>query len=369
MIVPSSTSSSSRPAGGAGQSAGRDSPLPSLWPGSWALAIALVVLVLGSWEAYWRTREFVPSLSDDGSLWALTRVRVNRQGGDAVVLVGSSRMQMNVHQETFAVTTGWEPALQLAVVSGASVPVLRSLAEDEEFRGTAIVEINPVLFFARTPRIDHEMVDYVEIFEDWSVPKEIEQRLRMILQRNLISRLPKLAPEKLWKKRRRLRGPRPGYNDVVTEDRFRYGDYRKFRDLPNANRRNAKLVAETTPNRLVPASFELRYANVARWVEQIRERGGRVIFVRLPSAIFVRESESRWFPRMEYWDRFADVVSAPTLHYLDYPRLARFNPPDGDHLGKSDAIRFSRVLGEILVRKGLAPGPAKQRGSADVDRD
>ncbi|MGY8805653.1 MAG: hypothetical protein ACKVK6_15640 [bacterium] len=48
--------------------------------------------------------------------------------------------------------------------------------------------------------------------------------------------------------------------------------------------------------------------------------------------------------------------SGTSIHYEDDPVLARFSPPDGDHLGRMRAEEFSLRLGEVLVKKGVAPG-------------
>jgi hypothetical protein len=339
MIVPSSTSSSS-----------------GHWFATWFLALAIVMGAMTGWEVFWRAREFVPSLNDDAQLWSLSRQRANDLGKDAVALVGSSRMQMNIHKETFAEVTGWHEAVQLAAVRGASRPVLESLANDPEFRGTAIVEINPVLFFARTPRIDDVQRGYVRAWEHWTLAKAFEQRLRMWLQGRMVARLPSLAPSNLYPAWLHGRYPRPGYNSVIGEDRFRYGDYYKFANLEMANRLNARVMSTTVPNRMMPGAFAGRMAKVMRWVAQIRGRGGEVIFIHLPSALHVLQYEEKWFSREKKWDAFAKRIDAPTIHYRDHPRLASFQPKDGDHFDRGESMLFAEALGEVLVAKSLAPG-------------
>jgi hypothetical protein len=338
-----------------------ESALASLWPVSWLLALALVALCLGGWELYWRGRGFEPSYNDDVELWALARQKANDLGEDAVALVGSSRMQMDIHQKGFARATGWEPAVQLSVVRGASIPILRDLASDPEFRGVALVEVNPVLFFTRTPRIDRVADDYIDAHRDLTFARRFEQRLRMGVQRSMVTRLPALQPAKVWHALLRGREPAPGYNAVITADRFRYGNYRNFPKLAEANMEAAALVANAQPNLQPPGVRARRMENVERWVAAIRARGGDVIFLRLPSSLHVRKNEEQWFPRGEWWDVFAEETSAPAIHYLDHPSLARFDPPDGEHLGEMDAMRFSRALGKVLVGRAIAPGHMEAR--------
>ena len=72
--------------------------------------IVLVASCIAGWEFFWRAQGFIPSLHDNAMLWSLARSRASELGSDAVVLVGSSRMQMGIHREALARTTGWRPA-------------------------------------------------------------------------------------------------------------------------------------------------------------------------------------------------------------------------------------------------------------------
>lgn len=344
--MPSSTSSS-------------DPRADSRWRASFALAAVIVIACVGSWEIYCRAHGFVPSVSDDPELWALMRHRANTLGEDAVVLVGSSRMQMDIQRDAFADATGWQPAVQLAVVRGPSVPVLEHLAADPGFRGKVICEVNPVLFFTDTPNIDHMLDPYFAAFREFSFGKQVEQRLSMWFQRHFVTRLPDLAFGELREAWKYGRLPLPSYNAVISEDRFRHGNYSKFLNLKRVNQQNARALDATAPNTLSPSRFAQRLRRIHASVEAIRARGGDVIFVHLPSAHHVIDFERRHWKRSEYWDKLALATNATSIHYEDFPELAGFVPPDGDHLGRAAANAFSTRLGTILVRKGLAPGPSR----------
>jgi hypothetical protein len=323
----------------------------------WIVALVLLVGVVGSWEAFWRSHDFVPTVSDDPALWARTRERANEQGEDAVVLVGSSRMQMDIQQQAFARTTGWSEALQLAVVRGPSFPVLENLAADERFRGVVICEINPVLFFADTPRIDRMLDGHFAAFEALMPGARVEQRLAMTFQASFVTRLPDLGFAPLRQAWSYGRLPLPGYNSSVSEDRFRYGDYLKVPNLAAANRANARLMRSTTPRVLQPSQLAERLREADAFVRAIEDRGGQVVFVHLPSSLHVLAYEERWWKRADTWDKLVPATDAVAVHYLDHSPLRSFDPPDGDHLGRDAADLFSERLGEVLVSLGVAPGP------------
>lgn len=328
----------------------------SLWPWHWLFAVAIVVVVVGSWEVFWRAHDFVPSVNDDVGLWARARHRANALGEDAVVLVGSSRMQMDIQRDAFARGTGWPPAIQLAVVRGPSFPVLENLAGDEDFRGIVVCEVNPVLFFADTPRIDRMLDGHFRTFEEYRPGNRVEQWLTMRFQRSFVTRLPDLALPPLRQAWDFGRLPLPTYNAVLSEDRFRFGDYLMLPNLARVNRANARLMAQTTPKVLTPSQFAERLRRVDGFVRLIVARGGKVVFVHLPSSAHVLAYEQRWWKRDRFWDKLVSLGDAAAVHYLDHPTLTGFDPPDGDHLGRDAADLFSERLGRVLVDLAVAPG-------------
>jgi hypothetical protein len=83
-------------------------------------------------------------------------------------------------------------------------------------------------------------------------------------------------------------------------------------------------------------------------VDRIRERGGRVIFLRFPSSDWIRESEREFSPRPGFWDQIIARSGAPGIHFEDYPQLSEFKCPEWSHLTGADAVKFSRRLMPIL---------------------
>jgi len=349
--VPSSTSNSD-PAGPA-----------KFWLGTWLAVLVMVMLCLAAWEMTWRGRGFEPSLSDDAMLWSLARRDAAMGGRDAVVLVGSSRMQMDIHRETLSAAAGWRPAVQLAVVRGPARPVLESLAADDAFGGTVICEINPSLFYSDVAGFEGEIGRYIETYEHFTGFDWVEERLAILVQGNLVTRLPELSPIKIRRALLLRHAPTPRYEGVIGPDRYRYADYRRVPSLPALNRMIERQLSGSDPKLLDPRAFRARVARTRSQADRIVARGGRVIFLRLPSSGSVKRREDSWWPREIWWDALArateDAESIGSIHYEDEPSLARFVPPDGDHLGKMQAIEFSSRLGQVLVRRGIAPGRSR----------
>ena len=86
-------------------------------------------------------------------------------------------------------------------------------------------------------------------------------------------------------------------------------------------------------------------------VDQIRARGGRVLFIRTPSDGPIGTIEKQMFPRLLYWDRLLAYTKTSGIHFEDYPTLTRFVCPEWSHLTPNDAIRFTQNLIPVVEQK------------------
>ena len=85
-------------------------------------------------------------------------------------------------------------------------------------------------------------------------------------------------------------------------------------------------------------------------VDKIREKGGQVIFLRLPSTGQLREMENTFTPRPHFWDRILKTTGAPGIHFEDYAKLKDFDCPEWSHLNRKDASEFTKRLTPILAK-------------------
>jgi len=321
-----------------------------LWRKTWLVTLALSLAFLASWEAFWRLEGFTPKINNDENLWALVRGRVSGAGRDAVILIGSSQMQLAIAPDSFTEATGWERPFQLAIPMGPSVPVLRELSADPSVSGRIICEVYPTIFFDMTHQLDHVTARYFRRRADFTPADEIEAGLRTFTQRSLISSLPALFPNQLVRAYRAGHWPQPSHASFDAE-RFGRSDFRLMGDIAERRRSDRRQWKSWKGHPARPAEVAQVAERVDALVSSIRAKGGDVIFVRLPTSAFMRQWEHRVFPRSEFWDVFAEATDALTLHFEDHPALRRYRLPDGSHLDQRDAPAFSKALGEILVRE------------------
>lgn len=91
-------------------------------------------------------------------------------------------------------------------------------------------------------------------------------------------------------------------------------------------------------------------------VAKIIARGGRVIFMLLPSNGKVLELERKYTPRANVWDRLLRETAAPGIHFEEHAELQGFDCPEWSHLSAADSVEFSKRLVRVMQAEGLLPG-------------
>jgi len=322
------------------------------WGRTWVVAAVLVFMFLGSWEAFWRMRGFFPSLSDDRDVWAFYRRKASQKGEQAMVLAGSSRIQLGLHPDVFENITGVRP-VNLYIDGSSPLPILEHLAQDERFKGNVICSLIPM--FLAEPAADGRSQAWIQKYQEQKWSSRIETRLSMGIQEVLAFRNSNLAPSELWSHFHSGKWPQMPYAPM-RPDRFRPADFSRA-DVESIRsgrvEREREIHARAHP--LPRDRFIERVAHIDGMVKKIVARGGRVAFVRFPSGGTVRRLERQTWPRLSYWDVFARGIKAPAVHFEDYPALRGFDTPDGSHLDVQAAKRFTRSLIRILANKGFHP--------------
>lgn len=334
MNVPSSISSSDQKS------------RPCAWLKIVAAGFIIAIVLLCTWETFWRASGYTPSIEDDLGIWAIQRQVLEDEEPPSVVLLGSSRMQLDVDPKIIQAESGLR-TLMLAIDGSSPLPVLADLAKKSSFNGLVLCSFLPQWLgdgdsgksrSAKWARKFHQ--------KKWSF--WIETRLSMFMQSNFVFRYPGLLPGKLWEKYLEGKTPNPPYAPMRS-DRYRPADYAKS-DISQLRlariKRQREIVAAAQP--LNAQEFSTRISEINAMVHQIEKRGGRVIFLRLPSCAEILELEEQTWPRRQYWNRFAENTTARTIHFTDHYELSRFDCPDGSHLDNREAKSFTRSLVDIL---------------------
>jgi hypothetical protein len=320
----------------------------------------------------WRLADagYVPTAIDSEALWIKQRQRASDLGPRALVLLGASRIQLGVDLATLRRRTRFEP-VQLAIDGSGFLPILDGLASDPSITGIVLIDYH-VDAEPSTPLVDAADV-HQRHFEESRVASGLpdfawaEAHLGDFVHSRLRSYADGAQPITSFLMRILPSGEAPQYL-VTLPDRSRVADYsmaamprqyllRVARELalptPPEDADMAALEAELRGKvmALKPASAdynERRYARILAATQRIEARGGRVMFIVMPTSKLVRDLEDRRYPRTKFFEPFAARVAPRATHWLDSDLLRRYTCPDGSHLDKRDRVAFTNDLVTVL---------------------
>jgi hypothetical protein len=328
------------------------------WLRTWLVALVLGVTGLLGWELALRKAGYRPTVVDDKALWASQRQRVYTDCCEGViVLLGDCRMQFGLVPDILREQFPRHRTVQLAVEGTSPVATLRDLAADENFRGIVICGLD-----ARELCLDMWETQQCHVayyHRKYGLNEKLNRRISCVLQSTFAFLHPQLRLDAAlthWLKNRHL--PLPYYVETRA-DRSRLGDY-SLVDIETYRQwslERARLSCTQTdlPS---PALWLEGAKELEPYVAAIEDRGGRVLFVRLPVSGEYLAYEEETFPKQEYWDAFAASTSALCLHFRDLPSLAGFDCPDTSHLDRRDAPRFTTALAKVLEDCGMVADSA-----------
>jgi len=338
------------------------------WLRTWLLTIAVAVALLLGWEATLRRMGYRANVIDDEALWASQRARVYSQGGQkAIVLLGDCRVQLGLVPEVLRDRFAGHRVVQLSIQETSPIATLRDLAADEKFDGIVVCGLDARSLCKDMWEMQQPYVDYYH--QRFGVNAGLNRFFTTLVQRTFAAANPQLQWDDLAiRLARRQPLPAPYYIETHA-DRSRLADYRRV-DLEAHRKWAYDRIRWLSSNRELPGEQEwLQDAlKVEPWVKAIQDRGGRVVFVQLPTTGPHLRFSEMVFPKAAYWDAFAARTSALCIHFQDVPQLAGFACPDTSHLDRTDAPRFTRELADVLQARGLFPAPHAFVASAPSDR-
>ena len=324
------------------------------WGRTWVVALVLATATIGGVEAFWRVHGFRPTLIDDMDLWAAQRTKVPA-GGDAIVLIGSSRNQAAISLDVLRRELPGREVIQLSLSGGRPLAVLRDLAEDEGFRGVVLCDILPLCLLPEGREGQAPYVRYAH--RSFNIARWVERTLKTAVQSRLVVNSTQLRPAYVFTAIHARKLPERVFF-FIHADRSRHMDFQGV----DGKRREAAiaLVARQTGYRVaVPPDIAGWQADVdvaERLVERIQARGGKVVYLSHPSGGEVRELEESHFPRARYWDALAARTKATAvIRSDDVPALTGYVCPDGSHLDYRDAAPYTEALLAELRARGVFP--------------
>jgi hypothetical protein len=305
-------------------------------------------------ESFWRSRGHVPIVNDGKELWSWYRNEVYGDPERTVVLVGRSRQMCGFWTDGFRERFPDHKLVQLSVAGASVLPVLRNLAQDEEFSGIVLCSIMANDLSAPEDQ-EHPYLDYYVSQGKESLLHHWDYGTRHHLN-NLVALNSRTSLRSAW---RQLYEKNSLPEPVLDKTRIDRAKYYQYWGLPEAelNKLREERLAHNKVKKPRHASSWLRLAErIEPHVLSIQERGGRVVFLRYPTT---GEHDRRYeikYPKAQIWDEFAKSTSAETIHFKDVPEMCKFECPDLSHLDIRDAPAFTSILLDELVRRSVLTG-------------
>lgn len=339
----------------------------------------LVTAFVIGWEAYWRSQGLMLSYNDDEPLWAFHRQQIYQATPSAPVLIGSSRIKFGIDLSAWEETTGSSPT-QLALVGTSPRPVLKDLAQDENFKCTVVVGVTEALFFSPSGGpMEKQALSSIQFYPHWSMAERVSFQVNHALE----SRLLFLDEEKLALRFLLERLYIPNREGVFAMPPFPLHfiktDFNRQTSVTDTFVADTAMQKEqqriwwnlftTAPQMpMTDSTLNTIFDDVKASVAKIQARGGQVLFVRMPSSGPLWDLEQQAFPREKYWDRLLRETNAPGIHFEDYPELAQYPCIEWSHLGPAEAKAFTQNFIQIMQQKTGWPMQMVPTSSAAVSQ-
>jgi hypothetical protein len=247
----------------------------------------------------------------------------------------------------------------LAIPGSSCWPILMDLAEKDHFHGVVLVTLTPEVVRPpnpkswRTNRQLQSLNHYYTIYTNGAWYNSVlNQKIKNAFQKYLVVASGKRPHALIRSIIFKGKLPQKSYYRMLSS-RFGEMDARsvseKWNNPPDKDWLNQYKV---TPKGF-SGVWQERVQKLGNAAEKIESRGGKVVFIRMPSSGWRWELlDKNKFPREDYWDKLEEA-GLTTIHFKDYPELSKYECPDTSHLNYDDAEEFTASLMEILKEKGI----------------
>lgn len=329
------------------------------------LMLVVVIAVVTAYEIQLRNSGLTVSYDDGPALWSNQRDQVYADKKNQVVFIGSSRIKYDLDIPTWKQLTGLN-SVQLACVGSSPVTILKDLANDPEFKGRLVIDITEPLFFSSAPFFFDRPNKNLKYHHDHTIAQSMSFKLHSALESQFVF----LDEENLSMNRQMDLLPfmipalenRPGvHGDLMfpigfantTFDRQTYMTNQFLADTTKVGIVRsiwAGLAKMPMPPPMTDAQILAFLQDIKKNTDQIKARGGEIIFVRTPSSGPFRQMELAGFARARYWEKLLEVTECPGIHYEDDAATKNLICPEFSHLSLSDAKIFTKAFVKNLSK-------------------
>lgn len=323
----------------------------------WLSVTSLVVFFLCISEFYWRKEGFLPNIVDSQIFWSEHRHRVYTVNGrKKLVIVGTSRAQLGIDPTVLNETFPEFDTIQLAIDGALPFEIIKDLCTDPKFDGIILADVTVPFLCVTDSTSKRKELEYLSYYHHTfqtaaAFEKRMNASMGVFLQSHLVIFSPALSFKSLLYSRL---NPEWLYFHMHT-NRFRpafyYDRLTPEELLVHKTKRIERITQHTTLLTPQEKLKEIAQNDLRPLYAQLRQRGGHMVLVRMPTTGAHWQVDERMAPKATYWDTLEGLTGIPTLHFLDYPALSKFDCPDTSHLDARDVTEFTRTLSQIFRTK------------------
>jgi len=243
--------------------------------------VVVALVVLAGLELFWRSRGIETSVVDDEDLWSESRLALHGKGTRTIAVLGDSRALLGISTDTLREEVPGCTVFQLSIPASLPYAVLKDLADDEDFRGIVVCVIHAE---GSEESCRGEQLGHVQHYRrNFNLNARLNRRIATVVQDHFVVVSPYVNLGRVVEefiKTGEL--PRPQYL-ITRRDRSRIADYGKsdLEKLRATMRQGAEeLLGRKTPD---PETWVKEAMELDAPARKIQARGGRVVFVRLPT--------------------------------------------------------------------------------------
>ncbi|WP_310430230.1 hypothetical protein [Chamaesiphon sp. VAR_48_metabat_135_sub] len=314
------------------------------WSKIGILTPILLIAALGVNETLLKQAKHQPSVVSDADLFCDVYTRVRDLGSEDVVFLGASRMQAGLDLATFYDRYPNKKAVLLAQSGkGSSYPVFQNIVDKTNYRGIAIIDETEGTLSSQ----NNDQLPFVNhCYDSFSINRQLNRSMSTWLQSHFVFLNPQSSSLRLWgnlASQRKL--PVPFYTKTLS-DRQQLTDYARADPKALQTLHAGRLKDIQNGAQEPSAPFETWFAQTKHWqplIEKFQQRGGKVIFVRMPVAEDRWKFERKIYPPDRYWQPWMNQFKLKSVHFANYPDLATFQLADTSHLDMRDKAAFTKI--------------------------
>lgn len=315
------------------------------WLKIWILTPALLLLGISLNEILLRQAKHEPSIKSNADLFCDVYSQIKDLGANDVILLGASRMQTGFDLQMFEKKFPNRKSILLAQSGkGTAYPVFEDIVNNSKFKGIVIIDETEQTLISQ----NFDQKEFVNhCHSNFSLNRQLNHRISAWLENKLVFLNPESNSLRLWGNLlTQYQFPEPFYTKTLPSREqltdYDRADVKSLKELANSRLKGIKI--ESQKSFLTPENWLKKTEHWQNLVDKFRNRGGRIIFVRLPISQERWKLERQITPPQNYWKTFVDKLNVESVYFADYPDLSNFQLPDTSHLDMRDKPVFTRSL-------------------------